>query len=83
VTDALDLLLQGEVAFGGGPPTIGYVLLGLAAERHPGALATDAMVRLLRLSQRRDGRWSGMYRPPISDAAPEPYDCDAMFAVPF
>jgi ankyrin repeat protein len=61
---AHDLSLQGLVRFGGGPPTIGYVLMGLAAEGYQRDLATDAMVRLLRLSQLDDGRWQGAYRPP-------------------
>ena len=62
--NAHDSLLQGLVKFGGGPPTIGYVLMGLAAGKHPRDLSTDAMVRLLRLSQLPDGRWRGAYRPP-------------------
>jgi ankyrin repeat protein len=68
VGDALaghDALMQGLVPFGGGPPTIGYILLGLAAEHHAADIATDAMVRLLRLSQLPDGHWSGANRPPL------------------
>jgi hypothetical protein len=59
-----DVLMQGLVPFGGGPPSVGYVLLGVAAERHAPDFATDAMVRLLRVSQLPDGRWTGANRPP-------------------
>ena len=62
VGDALaghDGMMQGLVPFGGGPPSVGYVLLGMAAEQHPADIATDAMVRLLRLSQLPDGHWQG------------------------
>jgi ankyrin repeat protein len=60
-----DQALQGIVAPGGGPATIGYILMGLSAERHRSDAATDAMVRLLKLSQRDDGRWRIVYRPPL------------------
>ena len=49
---------------GGFVTTIGYVLMGLAAARHPAEPATDAQVRLLSLAQRPDGSWSTAYRPP-------------------
>jgi ankyrin repeat protein len=65
---AHDSFLQGSVRFGGGPATVGYVLIGLAADRHERDLATDTMVRLLRLSQSPDGHWSGAYRPPIESS---------------
>jgi len=60
-----DALMQGLVPFGGGPASVGYVLLGLAAQQHPPDFVTDAMVRLLRLSQLPDGHWQGANRPPI------------------
>lgn len=60
-----DALMQGLVPFGGGPASVGYVLLGLAAEHYRSDLTTDAMVRLLRLSQLPDGHWQGANRPPI------------------
>jgi ankyrin repeat protein len=66
--DARDSLLQGLVRFGGGPATIGYVLMGLAAGGHPSDEATDAMARLLRLSQLPDGHWQGAYRPPLESS---------------
>jgi hypothetical protein len=61
----LDAIMQGMVPFGGGPPSVGYVLLGLDAMRVPHDESTDAMVRLLRLSQQPDGHWPGANRPPI------------------
>ena len=67
VTDAhggLDVLMQGLVPFGGNAPSVGYVLLALSAERYRPDVSTDAMVRLLRLSQLPDGHWSGANRPP-------------------
>jgi len=65
---ALDSALQGSVRFGGGPATVGYVLMGLAADHQERSLTTDLFVRLLRLSQLPDGRWSGAYRPPIESS---------------
>jgi ankyrin repeat protein len=59
-----DQALQGIVSPGGSATTIGYLLMGLSAERHQSDAATDAMVRLLKLSQRADGRWPTAYRPP-------------------
>jgi len=60
-----DAMMQGLVPFGGGPASVGYVLLGLGAEHYRPSLVTDAMVRLLRLSQQPDGHWLGANRPPI------------------
>jgi ankyrin repeat protein len=68
MADDDDSLIQGSVRFGGGPATIGYVLMGLAADHHERDFATDAMVRLLRLSQLPDGHWSGAYRPPVESS---------------
>jgi hypothetical protein len=65
ITDTHDQALQGIVAPGGGPATIGYILMGLSAERHQSDAATDALVRLLKLSQRADGHWQIAYRPPF------------------
>lgn len=56
--------LQGLVISGGGPTTTGYILLGLAAEGRPADEATDALVRLLRITQQTDGLWESAYRPP-------------------
>lgn len=56
--------LQGIVSPGGLTTTTGYILMGLAAERHPADPATDAMVRLLVTRQMPDGRWVSPYRPP-------------------
>jgi len=57
--------LQGIVTPGGFVTTTGYVLMGLSAERHKSDAATDALVRLLRLSQQSDGHWPSAYRPPF------------------
>jgi hypothetical protein len=60
-----DQALQGIVIPGGFVTTTGYILMGLSAERHQSDAATDALVRLLKLAQRPDGRWSSTYRPPL------------------
>ena len=41
-----------------------YILMGLAADRHPADAATDALVRLIVTRQLPDGRWAPAYRPP-------------------
>jgi ankyrin repeat protein len=56
--------LQGIVSPGGLTTTTGYILMSLAAERHPADEATDALVRLLIVSQLQDGRWRSVHRPP-------------------
>jgi ankyrin repeat protein len=60
--------LQGIFTPGGTNTTFGYILLGLAAEKHAPDAATDAMVRLLRLSQLPDGSWRSTYRPPFESS---------------
>ncbi len=60
-----DQALQGIVIAGGQVTTTGYMLMGLSAEHHQPNVATDAMVRLLRLSQHADGHWISAYRPPF------------------
>jgi ankyrin repeat protein len=60
-----DQALQGIVVPGGFVTTTGYVLMGLSAEHHQADAATDALVRLLRLTQQPDGHWSTAYRPPF------------------
>jgi ankyrin repeat protein len=57
--------LQGIVTPGGFVTTTGYILMGLSAERHQSDAATDALVRLLRLTQQSDGHWASAYRPPF------------------
>jgi ankyrin repeat protein len=59
-----DQALQGIVTPGGGAATTGYILMGLWAQNHQPDAATDALVRLLKLRQRSDGRWDITYRPP-------------------
>ena len=56
--------LQGIVSPGGATTTLGYILMGLAAEGHRADQATDAIVRLVTLMQQPDGRWRSPYRPP-------------------
>ena len=56
--------LQGIVSPGGLTTTSGYILMGLAADRHPADAATDALVRLIVTRQLPDGRWASAYRPP-------------------
>src|SRR5207247_86678 len=60
-----DQALQGIVIPGGFVTTTGYILMGLSAERHQSDAATDALVRLLKLTQRPDGHWTSTYRPPF------------------
>ena len=57
--------VQGIAIPGGWTTTTGYMLMGLAAERHPRDAATDALVRPIRVSQRTDGWRDSVYRPPI------------------
>ena len=56
--------LQGIVSPGGLTTTSGYILMGLAADRHAADAATDALVRLIVTRQLPDGRWASAYRPP-------------------
>ena len=56
--------LQGIVSPGGGPTTAGYILMALAAARHEPDAGTDALVTLLRRSQRANGLWESAFRPP-------------------
>jgi ankyrin repeat protein len=60
-----DRLLQGA-AIPGDVDTIGYVLLGLAAENHPPDATTDALAYFMLTHQAADGRWRLFaYRPPL------------------
>ncbi|HET7698662.1 MAG TPA: ankyrin repeat domain-containing protein [Vicinamibacterales bacterium] len=56
--------LQGIVSPGGATTTLGYILMGLAAEGHAADQGTDAIVRLITLMQQPEGRWRSPYRPP-------------------
>ena len=59
-----------KLLFGIGIPgdatTVGYILLGLAAEKQPPNKNTDAMAHYLLGRQLKDGHWSPVsYRPPL------------------
>jgi ankyrin repeat protein len=63
--------LQG-VGIPGNADTIGYILLGLAAENSPSTEATDAMARFLVRTQSPSGEWKGLAnRPPIESSSIE------------
>lgn len=50
----------------GDAATVSYLLVGLAAEKYPPDLATDAWARYLKNRQSADGRWSDpSHRPPL------------------
>jgi hypothetical protein len=58
-------LLQG-IGIPGDAGTVAYMLLGLAAEKHPADATTDAMARFLKLQQTPGGFWLPLaHRPPI------------------
>ncbi|HLF83886.1 MAG TPA: ankyrin repeat domain-containing protein [Blastocatellia bacterium] len=60
--------LQG-VGIPGDSDTVGYILLGLAAENHPSDEATDAMARFVKGQQYPDGGWRVFaHRPPIESS---------------
>jgi ankyrin repeat protein len=57
--------LQG-LGIPGGVDTVGYVLLGMAAENYPPDVTTDIWARFLKRAQETDGRWRvRALRPPI------------------
>lgn len=60
--------LQG-VGIPGDSDTVGYILLGLAAENHASDEATDAMARFVKGQQYPDGGWRIFaHRPPIESS---------------
>jgi hypothetical protein len=60
--------LQG-IGIPGDADTVSYILLGLAAEKHPADAATDAQAYLLKRQQAPDGRWRILaHRPPIESS---------------
>ena len=60
-----DRALQG-IGIPGDTTTVGYILVGLAAENHPADIATDAMARFLLSQQMASGAWLPLaVRPPI------------------
>lgn len=57
------------VGIPGDSDTVGYILLGLAAENHPSDEATDAMARFVKGQQFPDGGWRVFaHRPPIESS---------------
>ena len=60
-----ELALEGITVPGGISTTTGYILMALDAQNFPADESTDALMRLLRLWQRPDGRWRTPIRPPI------------------
>lgn len=53
----------------GDTDSVGYVLMGLAAERHAPDAATDAMARFVRVQQAANGSWQLLaHRPPIESS---------------
>lgn len=66
--DWRDRALQG-VGIPGDADTIGYILLGMAAESSPQTASTDAMVHFLKRTQQANGQWRGLaHRPPIESS---------------
>lgn len=60
-----DRALQG-IGIPGDTTTVGYILIGLAAENVPSDIATDAMAKFLLGQQMRSGKWLPLAnRPPI------------------
>lgn len=60
--------LQG-IGIPGDADTVSYILLGMAAEKHPADPATDAQAYLLKGQQVPDGRWRILaHRPPIESS---------------
>jgi squalene cyclase len=50
----------------GDATTVGYILMGLAADKLPADKTTDAMIHYLLGKQSKDGRWKPVsYRPPM------------------
>jgi ankyrin repeat protein/mono/diheme cytochrome c family protein len=68
VDDWRERALQGH-GIPGEADTVGYILLGLAIERHPPDAGTDAMVRYLLQQQEPSGAWPVfVHRPPIESS---------------
>ena len=63
-----DRHLQG-MSQGGGPGTVGYILMGLHAEGYKPDIMTDAVAHFLKMRQLHDGRWTFLgpvcARPPL------------------
>jgi ankyrin repeat protein len=60
--------LQGN-GIPGDSDTVSYILLGLAAEKHPADFATDALAHFLKRQQSAEGQWRILaHRPPIESS---------------
>ncbi len=64
IAETREQALQGIVSPGGVTTTLGYILMGLSAEGHRADAGTDAIVRLITVTQMPDGRWVSPFRPP-------------------
>jgi len=63
-----DRALQG-IGIPGDATTVSYILLGLAAEKYPADVSTDAMARFLKGQQTPAGSWRLLaHRPPIESS---------------
>jgi hypothetical protein len=61
--------LRQSIGIPGDADTISYLLLGLAAERHPATSTTDAMARYLKSKQTPEGCWLIFaHRPPLESS---------------
>ncbi len=61
--------LQG-VGIPGETDTVSYILMGMAAEKHPSDRATDALAHFIKGRQSPDGHWRPVsYRPPLESSA--------------
>jgi hypothetical protein len=61
-----------NIGIPGDADTVGYILLGLAAEKFPATDATEAMALFLKRQQLATGQWLGLaHRPPIESSTIE------------
>lgn len=71
VADWRERVLQNH-GIPGDVDSVGYVMMGLAAERYAPDASTDAMARFIRLQQAANGSWPLLaHRPPIESSAIE------------
>lgn len=70
-----DSAIPGEV------DTVGYLLLGLAAEKYPPDTTTDALARLIKSRQNADGGWRASANRPPLESSPIQVTATAMRAL--